>query len=157
MHVHIHKSCLPPSPRCAYRIGFEELLESFVRSTISRATGIPVSPSNNPDTQYSLDRTFRDHFILEGKKKKNEIRSNFSSRTSLLDRRSFEYKSIQQDKGKATFEVTVAHKIRTISPIPRTICSCFTDATRWPFRLICRDSNGHKYFQIAPLHADFED
>lgn len=73
MHVHIHKSCLPPSPRCAYRIGFEELLESFVRSTISRATGIPVSPSNGPDTQYSLDRTFRDHFILGGKKKKTKF------------------------------------------------------------------------------------
>lgn len=38
---------------------------------------------------------------------------------------SFDESERQRDKGKATFEAAVGHKIRTISPIPRTIRSCF--------------------------------
>lgn len=38
---------------------------------------------------------------------------------------SFDESERQRDKGKATFEAAVGHKIRTISPIPRTTRSCF--------------------------------
>lgn len=140
-----------------YRVGFEKNCWNhgpeyrFPRVKRSRST-------RNRNTSTTLVPAAI--LFLKKKKEKRKKCSNFSSRALSIGVRPFVPRfQGERDKGKATFEVSLTK--RTISPIPRTTCSCFVagvcPTTRCPSRLICRDSNAHKYFRLAPLSTSPRD
>lgn len=138
-----------------YRVGFEKNCWNHGLEY----TGFLASNGLDP-REIETQRWFQPPFCSWKEKKKRKKRSNFSSRALSIGVRPFVPRfQGERDKGKATFQVSLTK--RTISPIPRTTCSCFVagvcPTTRCPSRLICRDSNAHKYFRLAPLSTSPRD